>query len=156
MSEVDLIRENNRLREIIENLVEPEVGRWVDWLPTVDQNGAVAAIVTFARYIVISDLVTLTARLDVTGTGTAGNDIFISGIPTAIQPINFSPSNVSAGSGIIKDNAPVFTFYPGTVNLAAADDIRIVGWAQTGFVGTTPSFALALADTISFTVSYER
>lgn len=155
MSDVDLIRENNRLREIIENLVEPEVGRWITWTPTVDQGGAVTADVIFARYIVMSDLVILTARLDITGTGTAPNDIVVAGIPATIQPINFSPSNVSAGNAIIKNNV-TFILYSASVNLAATDDIRFVGYAETSFIGNVPNFALASGDVISFTATYER
>jgi hypothetical protein len=130
-------------------------GIWADWTPTVDQNGAVAATITFARYIVDgAGVVTLTAKLVITGAGSIGNFIRVQGIPPAIAPKNRG-QHVIGGSGVIFDNSGTKR-YSNSVELNGPDDLRFLGWDQADRIGVTPSFALAADDEIGFTVTYER
>ncbi len=152
MSEIDLIRENNRLREIVENLVQPEVGRWVDWAPTVDQNGAVAATVEFARYIALDKTVHITARLAITGAGVANNAIEIQGIP-------FSQRVGAVGGTVQVLNFGTAT-YVGQVAMIGAALIHFRRDGTLGVsgdvIGINPNFALANNDFIIFSYFYER
>ncbi|MHA2068516.1 MAG: hypothetical protein ACXABY_29490, partial [Candidatus Thorarchaeota archaeon] len=60
---------------------------WETWTPTVDQGGAVAGTILYARYTVLAQTVILTCAIDLTAGGVGGNAIIIAGIPTAIQPV---------------------------------------------------------------------
>jgi len=150
LSEIDLIREINRLREIVENLVEPEVGRWISWTPTLVQSVAVTFTLDHARYIALAQAVIMQVRLTATSAGVAGNNIIIGNIPSAISPINTPASAV--GSGIINNAG---TRRVGHVT-ATAVDFRMNADGFTGEIGTTPSFALANGDIIQFQATYER
>lgn len=150
----DIIRRINLLEQRLDGLEQPEVGRWIDWTPTVDQNGNVAITITYARYIILGRVVHLRARLAVTGSGTGGNAISISGLPTNIQPVNPSGMNI-IGTGSLSDSGT--TVYVGAMAASGADDLRIrIDQAGTGFLGSTPSVALANGDVIGFQATYER
>jgi hypothetical protein len=149
----DLIRQVNKLQTDFENLTKPEVGGvWSDWTPAVDQNGAVAATVVFARYTTIwANTIVATTRLNITGAGVAGNAIEVSGLPFSGAD---EADNALIGWGSILDNGTAF--YPNVVAFTATGELRFIGWNQTGVIGVTPNFALASGDRIRFTVIYER
>lgn len=154
MSEIDLIRENNKLREIIENLVEPEVGRWVDWTPTVTQGVAVTLTVDYARYMLLDQSVVTVVNLDITSAGTNGSAIVIGGVPTIIQPAETGLVDV-IGNGIINTVAPVVNHHGALISVGVSD-WRFVADGSSNYVGFNPAFALANTDKISFQASYER
>ena len=153
MSDIDLIRENNRLREIIENLVEPEVNIWVNWTPTVDQGGAVTVTVTYARYTIAGNTAFIMGFLAVTGAGVAGNAISIQSVPSIIAPVNLG-SNGIIGGGLISEAG--VTVHVGALFENGVSDFRIIADQNGTPVGITPSFALASGDAISFQGVYER
>lgn len=147
----ELIQQVTRLRQDVDGLIKPENGRWRTWTPTVTQSVSVTVTINHARYIVISDSVTLECRLTVTGAGTIGTNIIIGGLPFTI--LNASGYD-SMGAGVVVNTGT--TVYAGTVIAASATTVAIQAHSSTGVIGTTPSFALANTDVISFTAVYER
>lgn len=153
MSELDLIKQITNLQRQVDGLIKPEVGRWMDWTPTVTQLGAVAVTVAFARYKAKDDLVTLEAVLAVTGTGTIANAIVISGLPLAIRPINAASNLHTIGTMNIVDTTAGLHFV-GALVYVAADEMRGIRDNTGVFIGQ--AFALANGDFIGFNAFYER
>lgn len=155
MSELtDLVRLVNRLQADFDNLVKPEIGGiWTDWTPTVDQNGAVAATVTYARYTVLANVVHMIALLAVTGTGTAANAIIIQGIPSTIAPTNTNANSV-IGIGMVREEG--VASHVGALLAVGANNFRIRSDGNLANVGSVPSFAIDSGDAISFQATYER
>jgi hypothetical protein len=149
--DTDLIRRLTILEQRLDSLIFPEVSRWQDWTPTVDQNGAVAATVDAARYIAVFNVIHIIAKLTITGTGTAGNDIIVGSVPINIGNVT---GNYIIGSGMILDTGT--TRYTCSVEVATVTTLKFIGYNNSGRIGTTPSFALANGDVISFTCTYER
>ncbi len=154
MSDIELIREINRLREIVDNLVEPEVGRWVDWTPTVTQGVAVTLTVDYARYILLDQLVVTVVNLDITSAGTNGVAIIIGGVPTIIQPVNTGLVDV-IGNGVVNTVVPIVNHDSALISVGVSD-WRFVANNSSNYVGFNPAIALANTDKISFQASYER
>ncbi len=129
---------------------------WQTWTPTVVQNVAVAVTVTYARYVVLAQTVIVQVRLVVTGAGTAGNDVRIQGIPSAIAPNRVDGSTAVAvcGTAVVFDTGTAF--YQGALVAVGANDLRITCHNQTNRLGATPNFALANGDVISFQGAWER
>lgn len=100
----ELVRLVTRLQQQVDNLIKPEVGRCVDWTPTVDQGGNVARTVNYAWYITIASTVITQVKLSITGAGAVGSVISIGGQPTTIQPANTGFLAV-IGTGIVVDNS---------------------------------------------------
>ena len=148
----DLIRRIDRLERRLDGLVQPERPRWVDWTPTVDQDGAVAVTVTVGRYMILGDLAVVQCDLDVTAAGTAGNAIIIQGQPTAIQSANHG----SIVLGIATVNDAGTAAYVGALISNGATEWRIRAHNTTGSVGVDPNFALANGDAIRLSAAYER
>ena len=124
---------------------------WQDWTPTVDQNGNVAVTVTFAEYTLVDNLVVTVGRLEVTGSGSAGNIIYIEGLPPAIQ---LSTVNSVIGSALVKDTGTAF--YAGVLYTSAAAQWYMLAHGETSAMGIDPSFALANGDRIWFQAAYNR
>ncbi len=153
MSELDLIKQITHLQRQVDGLIKPEVGRWVDWTPTVTQLGAVTVTVNWARYITIGDLAVVGIRLTVTGSGTAGNNIIIGGQPVAIQAAN-NANVATIGTGIVFDSGTAV--YHGALSAQSATDWRMFADGLNNAIGTTPSFGLVAGDVISLQAAYER
>jgi len=153
MSDMELVKQINNLQRQVNNLIKPEVGRWVDWTPTVTQGVAVTVTVTYARYVVMDNTVIMVARLGVTSAGTGGSNIVIAGLPTAIQVANTDALGV-IGTGVISDTG--VATYQGALIAAGANDLRVIAHNTSAYIGTSPSFALASEDVISFQAAYER
>ena len=141
----DLIRQVNRLQQQVDGLIKPEVGRWIDWTPTVKQSGAVTVTITEAKYNVTQSDVRIYCRLTVTGSGTAANQIRVSGFPAAIRPVP-GPAPWPLGVGIVLDTGT--GNYYGTPIVATATEIAIVYSITGGIIGVSPNFALANGDFI--------
>lgn len=153
MSDLELIKQITRLQRQVDGLIKPEVGRWVDWTPTVTQLGAVTATVIYARYELSGNTVNAQMRLDITSAGTIANAIIIGGVPAAISPANVGSINV-IGNGIVHDISTVV--YEGSLVAVGASDWRFLVSGVNNYIGITPSFALASGDAISFQATYER
>lgn len=148
----DLIRQVNRLQQQVDGLVKPEVGRWVDWTPTVTQGVSVTVTVIYSAYFVLNRLVIVNARLNITSNGTVGSPIQIGGQPTIITPTAIAAENV-IGIGMVLDN--------GTARYSGPLIAAVGGWimqphntAGSG-IGNVPSFGLTTTDVVSFAATYQ-
>jgi hypothetical protein len=96
---------------------------------------------------VFGPLVYICARLDITGAGSAGNDIIIGGLPS-------TPAiDRTFGQGRITDAGTAF--YAGDVHVNPADDtLTFRAHLETNDIGSDPSFALANTDHIEFFALY--
>ena len=154
MSDLELVKQIMRLQKQVDGLVKPEVGRWIDWTPTVTQSGAVTGTISYARYKADLDgMVTVRVYLTITGSGTGNNNIVIGGMPSTIGAANPSSTTV-IGHGMVVD----FGTQAYTVEMVAngATDWRFYVTGTGSFVGVVPNFALANTDIISFQATYER
>ncbi len=127
---------------------------WVTFAPTVTQSGAVSLTVTFARYIVLANMIIVEARLVMTGAGTGNNAIVLAGFPTAILPANTVANEHVVGTFVIADVGTAF--YVGAVVYVGVNAFRMFAHNETSFVGVAPNFALANGDVIGFQGSWER
>ncbi|MCL4295705.1 MAG: hypothetical protein KJ077_08255 [Anaerolineae bacterium] len=134
----------------------PVYGVWQTWTPTVVQSGSVTVTVTYARYTVIGKTVLTQVRLAVTGSGTAGNEVRIQGIPAAIAPNRVDGSTAVAvcGTAVVYDNGTAF--YQGALVAVGANDLRIICHGEGNRLGADPNFGLASGDVISFQGLWER
>lgn len=139
----ELVKQINNLQKQVDALVKPEVGRWMDWTPTITQNGAVAADVTLAKYIISDNVIDAQVVLSVTGAGTAGQIIHIAGIPSAIAPT----AGTILGTVLILDISLVLV-YVGVVYANGVNDLIFYAHNSGAAMGTTPNFGLANGDVI--------
>lgn len=148
---IELQRQLTLLTRRVDELVKPEVGRWVDWTPTITQSGNVTFTKTFARCILkdSGQTVLLRARLTVTGTGTATNAIIIGGLP-------YAAANTSGIIGVmaIFDIGGAGIYYVGALYISGTILVgRAHGLANP--FGVTPSFGLASGDIVDIVGTYE-
>ncbi len=127
---------------------------WETYIATITQGVSVTFTPTYVRYIVLANLVIVQARVAITSAGTGNNAIVIGGIPASIQAGN-TPSNQHViGTALIENTGSAF--YQGALLAVGAADWRIIAHNETGFVGTSPNFALADGDFIGWQASFER
>ena len=145
----DLVRKINILEARLDNLEQPEMPGWIDWTPVVTQSSTVTASITIAKYFQMNGLVYLWVVLGITGSGVAGNEIVVSGLP-----FNFDThgSRVVVGSAAILDTGTAG--YDCLVEAFVVDKVRFL--RDSGSVGVSPSFALASSDIIGFHATYKR
>lgn len=106
----------------------------VDWTPVITQAVNVTYTLIVARYVTIPPkLVFLEVRLDITGAGTGGQGIVISGLPTAIQPAFGGFNHI--GGVIISDASGGPLRYEGAVIAFGADDLRFQADNAGGVMG---------------------
>jgi hypothetical protein len=122
---------------------------WQDWTPVVDQGGAVAITVNEAKYCLIGKVCHLYAHLIVTGSGTAGNAIAITGAPFA--PVLGTPW-LAVGSGVVADIS--HGVRAGSLTWDMSAFYLYQDLSGGGAMGYAPDFALAAPDVISFTATY--
>lgn len=149
-----LLKQLATLQQKVDKLIKPEVGRWMDWTPTVTQSGSVTITVNYARYIVTQSMVIGRARVTVTGSGTTNNAIVIGGIPAAVQPANAGATRDVIGTILILDAGT--GNYQGALVATAAGSWNGVGHGLTSVFGVTPNFGLANTDQIGIQFAYER
>lgn len=151
----ELVKQINNLQKQVDGLIKPEVGRWMDWTPVITQGVVVAANTVYADYIISNDgLVISRFYLSVTGAGTGGNVISISGQPTIMQPLN-TGFLVLIGSGIVVDNS--VAWYGGCSVVAnTATDWRFVVPGNSNYAGAGPNFALANGDALIIDTVYRQ
>jgi hypothetical protein len=140
-----------RLQELERS--KPEVGRWVDWTPTVTQSGSVTFTITFCRYIVQDNVVNIRGRLAITSAGTGNNNIVIGAGPAAIAPAN--AQNIMGGIRVTDTGT---ADYVGALLWNSSTQLvgQVHSTGATTFIGVNPNFALASGDIIGFFAVYER
>lgn len=126
-------------------------GRWVNWTPTVTQGVAVAVTVTEAKYCIIGKIGTAYCKLAVTGAGTSGGGITVSGQPAAMQPALVGDNTVIGTGMVLKSGV---ANYVGAVVPISATQWKLLAHAQGDYVGSQPTFALANGDKIAFTATF--
>jgi hypothetical protein len=129
------------------------VGVWTSFTPTITQSGAVTKTVTYARYFRIGRLIIAQAKLDLTGAGTAANDVTISTLPATAA----FGTTMEIGTGVIYDASATLA-YKATVMLVSTTQIRFrpANTTTSGTLGSdTFTAALASGDVISFSIMYE-
>jgi hypothetical protein len=140
-----------RLQELERS--KPEVGRWVDWTPTVTQSGSVTFTITFCRYIVQDNVVNIRGRLAITSAGTGNNNIVIGAVPAAIAPAN--AQNIMGGIRVTDTGT---ADYVGALLWNSSTEFvgQVHSTGATTFIGVSPNFALASGDIIGFFAVYEK
>lgn len=138
---------NGNMDEIY-NEVMAKIAAFTTFTPTLTQSGAVSKTVATGAYIKLGKLIIGNVTLLVTGSGTGGNAI-VMGLPfdTAYN------GNLCIGSGWVYDASTV-TGYSGSLIRGGASTCIIWAHNQTNNVGSTPSFALASGDQISYQFCY--
>lgn len=151
----ELVKRINNLQRQVDGLIKPEVGRWVDWTPTVTQLGAVTVTVVRARYTVNNDTVHMYVELSATGAGTGANAITIGGIPSTILPQIVTGGDIAPlGTATVVDQGTQ-TYY-GFLVASTTTAWHIADSNTRGLIGVNPNFALANTDSILFKATYER
>jgi len=126
------------------------------YTPTLVQPGAINKTVNRAAWTKIGYLVFGLVTMTITGSGTAGNPIF-SSLPT-------TSGNTMSASGSGADIIGSFTYfasggsrYSGSANWDSNNGrVLFVATGATGFgsLGSSPSFAMASTDILTFTFQY--
>lgn len=145
----ELVKQINNLQKQVDGLIKPEVGRWIDWTPVITQNVNVTFTKNYARYMSFFNSVILSCEMTVTGAGTAGNNIVISGIPLAPA----RTGNFIIGAGCISSGGKNYNV---AVIAAGVDNFRFIGYATGSYMGADVNLTLAAGNVISFTTIYER
>lgn len=126
--------------------------KWITWTPTITQSGSVVVTVNAAKYAVCGKVCKIFADMTVTGSGTAGNTITLSGIPAAVQTTTTGATRV-VGNGVIQD-AGTANYYA-IVTANAADGLVFNDTNTRGVIGVNPNFGLAANDVIDFTAVWD-
>ena len=121
---------------------------WITWTPTLTQGVSVTFTTTRARYVQLGKITFVLCHITATSAGTVGQTITVGNLP-----VDILGSPRSLGSGTVTDTG--FVAYPADVQRFAASDVLFAGFAQGNAIGTTPRFALASGDIISFMITYE-
>lgn len=133
-----------------ENLVA-----YTAFTPTVTQSGSVTVSIVAARDCIIGKHAHVWFQLSVTGSGTGANDIVVT-IPAALAAhANAIGATIMSGVAMIYDNGTAF--HSCFAYFATATTIKFIDPAVTSgaSVGSGPSFALAVNDSISANLEYE-
>jgi hypothetical protein len=151
-----LVAELSALRTRVNALERIETpGIWADWTPTVTQSSSVTQFTAnYARYVTVGRLVVVTAHLTMTtgASGSAGSSIVVGGLPISIA--NAAATTADLGSGVILDYGAAY--YVGGAVWGSASTVAFRAHNTANAIGVSPSFGLAVSDTISFTICYER
>ena len=116
---------------------------WVTWTPTVDQTGAVAVTVNFARYMKINKSAFVRANVTANAAGGGAAAIDIAGWPAAINPVH-TGVQAYVGSCSLEDAGTAQL--TGSVVAYGATVLRCQGYAF---------FTLASSDDISINCAWE-
>jgi hypothetical protein len=125
------------------------VGPWVTFAPTLNQGGAVATTITWARYAIIGKLAVVQMILTAAAAGGAGN-ITITGLPAAIT------------AAIASNALPVGTFYysgaanrSGVVIQTTTTSLAFFVDNSAGYLGGAPAATLAIGHVVSVNAAWE-
>lgn len=116
--------------------IGPVHGALTSWTPTVTQSGSVTISITEAFTSRLGRLVFLTARFAPTGTGTAGTDIILGGLPYAAS--GSTDGTQAIGWGTILDGS-ASQEYEGSLRLVSSTSVKIRADSLTSgaFLGGT-------------------
>lgn len=128
-------------------------GLWQSWTPTITQLGNVTYTLTFARYTIVGNLVSLEAVMAITGTGTIANAIVIGGMPVGARPVSVAGNLHVIGTMNVVDTSAGLHFI-GALMHAAANSMQAIRDNTGVFIGQ--SFALASGDAIGICATFER
>jgi len=133
------------------------LGAWTAYTPTLTQSATVTKTVSYAKYIKVGRMVTVSGVLAVTGSGTASNQVLI-GLPvTAVSAVG--PLGIPiVGSGYIHDTSAT-AYYGGLATLTSTTTMALIPTASTtpvNYLGVTGfTAALAAGDTVAYSATYE-
>jgi len=126
------------------------LGVWLPWAPVVTQGGDVAITAGQAEYTVAYGICEAHFGLQILGTGTAGNTLFVS------PPVPMFAPSVGAVAGdviIVDSGAPVVYTGVATISSNGIAFMRAVG--STGnYWGVDPSVAIDVNDTVTGSIRY--
>ena len=129
-----------------------ETGAWQSWTPNLTQSGSVAATNFRSRYAQFGKLVVFSTSLNVTASGTAGQQIRVS------LPVTAATSGMPIGSAVFFD-ASGTAFYPALTFLASTSAVSMFHATTSGsaqILGQAVfTAAIASGDTINISGMYE-
>lgn len=128
-------------------------GTWASWSPSVIQGGVVSTTTHNARYVVNGDTVNLLASIGVTGAGSAGNVITVTGIPEAFawsDGSDYTTVGISTWFVSASDDSLI-----ASVVATGSSIVNFIGLGDDSYLGTNEP-TLADTDIISFVATYER
>lgn len=124
---------------------------WTSYTPTLVQSGSVTKNISYAAWAKLGPTIIGNVQLNVTGTGTAANNVVV-GLPTAAA----TSAARQIGSGYIYDTSAALV-YGGflvitttTTAILYRDGSNQIGLGQAGF-----GAALAVNDVVTYTFMYE-
>lgn len=124
------------------------------WTPTFTQSGSVSATVDHAHYQVVGKLAHLSARVTFSAAGTAGNSIFVAGLPAAVAPTYVEAQGRAVGTFSYGD-VSTGTYAGVVLVLSGGPLLAFRVHNTTSHLGADPSFAIASSDFLSFTACWE-
>lgn len=132
--------------------IQTDTGSYVDYTPTVAQNGTRTKTIISAQWMEMGDMVVSQGLLTVTDAGTAGNAI------TVTLPRTAALNGISIGTGFIIDSGTAT--YMAVVRAATSGTLMTFydpngNSASGSVIGATPSFALANGDQIAWNITYK-
>lgn len=141
---------------VANGMIELHDGAWIDFTPTVTQNGARTITVNYCRYKRIGKTAFVDAEIVITNAGTAGWGITLGAIPSSIAPRETAGLTDIIGRFIYSDAG---VYYVGVAQAASAST---VGFVRGGNVDTTTmgaagggNFATANGDVLAVNLQYE-
>mgnify|MGYP001614137797 CR=1 FL=1 len=153
----ELVKRVNDLQRQVENLIKPELGRWVTIVPSLYQAAAVAATVNYARAFVENKKATIILKMTATAAGTVANNIYAL-LPAIYTPASGTTATVPLGEGTYLDGAVHYTcgvFYLAAIGGLPAFGLRVSTITDGNVIGANPSIAVASGDVFSFDVTFE-
>ena len=153
----ELVRRVNDLQRQVENLIKPELGRWVTIAPSLYQAADVAKTVNYARAFVENRKATVILKLTATAAGTITNNIYAL-LPAIYTPASGATATLPLGEGTYVDGAVHYTcgvFYLAIVGGLPAFGLRVATITDGNVIGVNPNIAVASGDVLSFDVTFE-
>lgn len=132
------------------------LGGWTTFTPTLTQVGSLTLSgSSYAKYMVVNKTAFVQVQAIVaSGTGTAGNDITLGGIPAAIAMTRTGLTALMGGC-LVQDSGS--NLWVGQAFATTTTAVKCyAGSSTTGqAIGTSPSFGLAVNDVVSVALAYE-
>ncbi len=154
----ELVKRLNDLQRQVDNLIKPELGRWVTIVPSLYQAAAVAATVNYARAFVENKKATVMVRLTATAAGTVGNNIYIL-LPATLIPASGISTTQPLGTAFYLDTGTAhyqgIAAYIATVTSLPAIAMFNATTTDGNVIGVNPAVTVASGDVFSLDVTFE-